>query len=57
MKPTLVMLFALSLAATAKAHEGHGLPGVSHWHPSDVWPWLLALAVVLGIIWLRGRDR
>jgi hypothetical protein len=41
----------------AQAHEGHGLPGASHWHASDLLGFALALAVVIGMIWFNGRDR
>jgi hypothetical protein len=39
----------------ALAHEGHGLPGVSHWHPTDIVGLLLAAGLVVLAIWLaRG---
>jgi hypothetical protein len=41
----------------AHAHEGHGMPGVSHWHGSDVLGFVLALGVVALLIWLGGRGR
>jgi hypothetical protein len=48
--------FALAATTAASAHEGHGLPGASHWHASDVLlPLLLAAAVGLAI-WWRGRE-
>ncbi|MDH4391594.1 MAG: hypothetical protein QE285_09270 [Aquabacterium sp.] len=50
-------LSALALLAgtnLAQAHTGHGLPGVSHWHATDVALVLAALAV-LGL-WLARRK-
>jgi type IV secretory pathway TrbF-like protein len=44
-------------AAASWAHEGHGLPGASHWHASDVLGFVVALAVIGAMIWLNGRDR
>ena len=54
------MIFALMPMAWARlvcAHEGHGLPGSSHWHVSDLMGFALALAIVIGAIWFTGRDR
>ena len=59
MKP----LIARGLAATAlawaglvQAHEGHGLPGVAHWHASDALLYLgVAVAVAAGL-WLSRRK-
>ena len=33
----------------AWAHEGHGMPGVAHWHASDLFGLVMALAVVVGM--------
>lgn len=41
----------------AHAHEGHGMPGASHWHSSDVLGFVLALAVIAAMIWWHGRGR
>jgi hypothetical protein len=54
-------LFALSAVATfisfnAQAHEGHGMPGVSHWHAGDTSLWLVGAAVAVGL-WLARRGR
>jgi len=54
------MIFALTPMAWTRlvwAHEGHGLPGSSHWHVSDLMGFALALAIVIGAIWFTGRDR
>ena len=44
-------------AGACWAHEGHGLPGSSHWHVSDVLGFVVALGVIGAMIWLNGRDR
>ncbi len=41
-------------ASLAQAHEGHGLPGLSHWHASDV-SLVLAAVAALGL-WLARRK-
>jgi type IV secretory pathway TrbF-like protein len=51
------ILTGLLWAQTVWAHEGHGLPGASHWHASDLMGFALALAIVIGMIWFNGRDR
>jgi hypothetical protein len=38
----------------AQAHEGHGLPGSSHWHIGDVA--LVLAAVALVGLWLARRK-
>ena len=57
MKLRLPALFTPLLApGVALAHQGHGLPGVSHWHASDSAGFvLLALAVVLLVWWARRK--
>ncbi len=47
-----------SLAMTAGlacAHEGHGLAGSSHWHPTDVFGVVVAVAAIGLAIWF-GRG-
>ena len=44
-------------ASAVGAHDGHGMPGASHWHVSDLMGFALALAIVIGMIWFNGRDR
>jgi hypothetical protein len=56
MKTPLTVWAALS-CCWAQAHEGHGLPGAVHWHGSDAWGFVLALALVAGLIWWGGRGR
>lgn len=51
---------ALSAAALSSlctlpvhAHEGHGLPGITHWHGTDVLGFVAVVAVA-AFIWFRG---
>lgn len=47
----------LCLAATlASAHEGHGLPGISHWHATDVVVVLGLVAAVAAAVWFGRRK-
>ena len=46
----------LCTALIARAHEGHGLPGASHWHAGDLGLYLAAAAVAAGA-WLLGRRK
>ncbi len=48
---TLVWLAAAGLA---QAHEGHGMPGTSHWHMGEV-ALLLAIVAAAGL-WLARRQ-
>ncbi len=44
-----------ALAASAFAHEGHGIPGPSHWHATDTFGLVAAvLAVAIGLWFTRG---
>ncbi len=49
------LLAALTLPAVALAHEGHGLPGLSHWHSTDVLGFVAILAVAF-LVWHGGRK-
>lgn len=46
---------AVSAAALAQAHEGHGLAG-THWHATDAWGFLL-VAGLAAAAWWFGRGR
>jgi hypothetical protein len=53
---TALFALSLTLATIAHAHEGHGMPGVMHWHVEDVLA-LLALAVAaVGVAWYIRRK-
>ena len=58
MKRTLHKLVATTLfaASAAQAHEGHGLPGTSHWHASDTLGLLLVVVLAAGALWLGRRK-
>jgi hypothetical protein len=58
MKHTLNTLAATTLfaASAAQAHEGHGLPGSSHWHASDTLGLLLVVVLAAGALWLGRRK-
>lgn len=53
--PALIVLTGLS-TAHVQAHEGHGMPGLSHWHADDVTLWLVGAAIAVGL-WLARRGR
>ncbi len=54
--PALSALFLCSLLALpAWAHEGHGLPGMAHWHGTDALGFVGAL-VVAAAVWFKGRP-
>jgi hypothetical protein len=56
MSKHLAILGPLLGVGWARAHEGHGLPGLSHWHADDV-AGLLALVVAAGLgLWLVRRK-
>ncbi|MBA4445294.1 hypothetical protein FHL01_07225, partial [Cylindrospermopsis raciborskii CS-506_C] len=44
------------MATAASAHEGHGLPGASHWHATDTLGLLLVVLLAAGA-WIIGRRK
>ena len=58
MKNALIALPLLLAARLAAAHDGHGLPGASHWHASDTWGFVMAAAVAAAgaALWWRNRK-
>jgi hypothetical protein len=52
----IAALLASAFAATAQAHEGHGLDAATHWHATDTVGFLAALVVTAGLVWWRGRK-
>jgi hypothetical protein len=46
----------LLLHATAQAHEGHGLPGISHWNATDVMLLVGVVAVAAAGLWWSRRK-
>jgi hypothetical protein len=46
----------LAWTGRVQAHEGHGLPRLSHWHADDALVWL-AIAAVAGVgLWLARQK-
>ncbi len=41
----------------AWAHEGHGMPGISHWHSSDAFGFVGIAAVVALAVWFSKGDQ
>lgn len=56
MSARITLLGLAAWAGAARAHEGHGLPGASHWHASDVLGLLLAAGVGVGLWWFSRRK-
>jgi hypothetical protein len=52
---TIDALGLAALAGQASAHEGHGLPGASHWHGDDAALFVLAAGVGLAVWLWRGQ--
>ena len=55
MKHSLTALL-VAAAGLTQAHEGHGLPGVSHWHASDSVGYVVLAAVVAAALWSTRRK-
>jgi hypothetical protein len=51
----LLLLITL-LPAMVLAHEGHGIEGASHYHATDAWGFLAALAIIAAMWWM-GRGK
>ncbi len=50
------LALCLIITPLAHAHEGHGLPGGSHWHATDVMGLVLVLALAAGAVWWIRRK-
>ena len=48
------LLLCSLLAMPAWAHEGHGLPGMAHWHGTDVLGFVGVAALAAAVAWFRG---
>ena len=57
MKTLLALAASILAQATAHAHEGHGMPGASHWHATDTVGLLLAAVAAIAIVWISRRDK
>jgi hypothetical protein len=57
MTPRTLTAAMLTLAGMAvQAHEGHGMPGSSHWHVTDALVLVGALAVAAAGLWWSRRK-
>ena len=57
MTPRTLTAALLAWAGTAaQAHEGHGLPGISHWHATDALVLLGVVAVAAAGLWWSRRK-
>ena len=43
------------LSSLVHAHEGHGMPGPSHWHAGDVSLWVVVVVVAVAL-WHKLRK-
>jgi hypothetical protein len=50
---SLFATVAVSAAALAQAHSGHGAATAAHWHATDAWGLLLIAAVIGVALWMR----
>ena len=55
-KFTLLMPLIWLTPLAAQAHPGHGLPGFSHWHATDVLGYVLMAAVAAAAVWWLRRK-
>lgn len=53
---SLLALVAVLTSLPVHAHEGHGLPGVAHWHSTDVLGFIAAAVAVGALVWFKGRK-
>jgi hypothetical protein len=58
MRQGLAKLLPVALlgAPAAFAHEGHGAPGIAHWHASDAWGFVIGAVLLAFAIWLGRRK-
>jgi hypothetical protein len=52
---TTLATMSLGCPLLASGHEGHGLPGLSHWHSTDVIGFVAMVAVAF-LVWHGGRK-
>ena len=51
----LALFGVVFAAASAQAHEGHGLSGATHWHASDTLGLLLVVVAAGALAWAARR--
>ncbi len=56
MTRTLLAGLPLLAATLAQAHPGHGLPGPSHWHATDVLGYVILAAAAGAVAWWLRRK-
>jgi hypothetical protein len=56
MKTQLLAAAAALTSPLVRAHEGHGLPGASHWHATDAVGLVLVVALAAGAWWWIRRK-
>ena len=52
----LAALFMLAAPVLARAHEGHGMDGVSHWHATDTAGLVLVALLAALALWSTRRK-
>ena len=58
MKKLFSSLILFSIwALPSFAHEGHGMDGVSHYHATDVWGFVILICLMGIVWWFTGRDK
>jgi hypothetical protein len=53
---TLLAAAAALIPTLTRAHEGHGMPGASHWHATDAVGLLVVVALAAGAWWWIRRK-
>ncbi len=54
---TLTLILCAAMAhVPVLAHEGHDMPGVSHWHSTDVVGFVAVAGLIAYAIWMKGRK-
>jgi hypothetical protein len=51
-----LLLGLTAVAGTALAHEGHGLPGTSHWHGTDAIGFVVVGVIAAAVLWFARRK-
>jgi hypothetical protein len=57
MKHFVNRLLPWLLCAPAFAHEGHGMDGVSHYHATDAWGFVVMAFIMVVVWWFTGRGK
>ena len=57
MKHFVNRLLPWLLCSPAFAHEGHGMDGVSHYHATDAWGFVVMAFIMVVVWWFTGRGK